>query len=92
MPQSAVPPKSQSPRTDRVDALERLRGADRGGMGEDGWAEVPDDLVGGHPELESAPQSPGGDGLLNGPQPETDATTGAPAPRERWSKRDRFWW
>jgi hypothetical protein len=27
-------------------ASERLHGADRGGLGQDGWAEVPEDLVG----------------------------------------------
>jgi hypothetical protein len=53
-----------------------LHGVDRGGLGEKGWAEVPEDLVGGHPELEeSAPSGPKGG--LNGPQPATDPATGA---------------
>jgi hypothetical protein len=53
-----------------------LAGADRSGLGEKGWAEVPEDLIGGHPELEAVPKS-GPDGDLNGPQPDTDPATGA---------------
>lgn len=70
-----------APRTDDVEAISPLSGADRSGLGEKGWAEVPADRNGGHPELETTPQSPG-EGGLNGPQPETDLRTGAArAPR-----------
>jgi hypothetical protein len=64
------------PRTDETRKIEKLHGADRSGLGEKGWSEVPADLVGGHPELETAPDPKAGGGL-NGPQPETDLNTGA---------------
>ena len=67
------------PRTDETRKIEKLHGLDRGGLGEKGWAEVPGDLIGGHPELETAPKA-GETGGLNGPQPETDLTTGAAKP------------
>lgn len=56
--------------------LAPVHGADRGGLGEKGWAEVPEDLIGGNPEVE-APARVGPDGALNGPQPEMDPVTGA---------------
>jgi hypothetical protein len=59
-----------------VDPIAPLHGVDRSGLGEKGWAEVPEDLIGGHPEMEEPPRS-GPDGRLNGPQPETDPATGA---------------
>jgi len=65
-----------SPQTDQIERVEKLHGLDRSGLGEKGWAEVPEDRIGGHPELETAP-SPDGTGGLNGPQPETDLATGA---------------
>jgi hypothetical protein len=65
-----------APKTDDVDAVAPLSGADRSGLGEKGWAEVPEDRVGGHPELETTTKS--GPGGLNGPQPEVDPKTGAP--------------
>jgi hypothetical protein len=64
------------PRPDETRKIEKLHGADRSGLGEKGWAEVPDDKIGGHPELETAPDRASGGGL-NGPQPETDRETGA---------------
>lgn len=42
-----------------------LSGLDRSGLGEKGWAEVPEDRIGGHPELEHAPRT-GPHGGLNG--------------------------
>jgi hypothetical protein len=66
-----------APRTDDTRRIQPLAGADRSGLGEKGWAEVPEDLIGGHPELEAVPKS-GPDGDLNGPQPETDPATSAP--------------
>jgi hypothetical protein len=65
-----------APKTDDIEAIAPLSGVDRSGLGEKGWAEVPADRIGGHPELETAPKSPA-DGDLNGPQPETDLRTGA---------------
>jgi hypothetical protein len=65
-----------SPRTDETGKIEKLHGADRSGLGEKGWAEAPADRIGGHPELETAPDPAAGGGL-NGPQPETDLETGA---------------
>lgn len=35
---------------------ERLHGADRGGLGDEGWAEVPDDLVGDPDDTNVAPE------------------------------------
>jgi hypothetical protein len=67
------------PRNDDTRKVQKLHGLDRGSLGEKGWAEVPDDLIGGHPELETAPK-PDQSGGLNGPQPETDLTTGAVKP------------
>jgi hypothetical protein len=67
-----------APRTDETGKIERLHGLDRGGLGDKGWAEVPDDLIGGHPELETAPRE--GAGGVNGPQPATDLKTGAAKP------------
>ncbi|MGH6950602.1 MAG: hypothetical protein ACREH4_07000 [Vitreimonas sp.] len=61
--------------------LAPVHGADRGGLGEKGWAEVPDDLVGGHPEVET-PARVGPDGALNGPQPAMDPVTGAAKVRD----------
>jgi hypothetical protein len=66
---------SVAPQTDQTKHIEPLHGADRSGLGEKGWAEVSDDLIGGHPELETVPDA--GVGGLNGPQPETDPATGA---------------
>lgn len=66
-------------RDERRRAVERiapLHGLDRTGLGEKGWAEVPEDLIGGHPELDE-PAREGPDGALNGPQPEMDPVTGA---------------
>jgi hypothetical protein len=65
-----------APQTDDITKIEKLHGADRSGLGEKGWAEVPEDLIGGHPELETAPDPRSGGGL-NGPQPETDRTRGS---------------
>ena len=62
--------------TKRVERIAPVHGADRGGLGDKGWAEVPDDLIGGHPEVEM-PERVGPDGGLNGPQPEMDPVTGA---------------
>ncbi len=66
------------PKTDDVDHLAPLSGADRSGLGAKGWAEVPADGIGGHPELEITPKT-GADGDLNGPQPRVNPKTGAPA-------------
>jgi hypothetical protein len=76
-----------APKTDDTAELSKLHGLDRSGMGDKGWAEVPSDRIGGHPELESAPNPEAGGGI-NGPQPDTDrATGGAKAPeRETRSK------
>jgi len=57
-----------------------LHGVDRGGLNGEGWAEVAEDRIGGHPELEIV--TPPGTGGLNGPQPETDPATGAPVTGE----------
>jgi hypothetical protein len=62
--------------TDRIDAIAPLHGVDRAGLGEKGWAEVSEDLIGGHPELEEPPRV-GPDGDLNGKQPAIDPVTGA---------------
>ncbi|HWA01570.1 MAG TPA: hypothetical protein VG841_14780 [Caulobacterales bacterium] len=67
-----------APRTDDVAAVRRLHGLDRSGMAEDGWAEVPDDLIGGDPALEHDGRSPGPRGALNGDEA-MDAATGAAA-------------
>ncbi|MGD9981923.1 MAG: hypothetical protein AB7H66_07060 [Hyphomonadaceae bacterium] len=41
---------------ERVPAAEhRLHGADRSGIGQKGWAEVPDDLI-GHPDDTNVPR------------------------------------
>lgn len=69
-------------RTDEIDRIEKLHGADRGELGEKGWAEAPNDLIGGHPELETAPDPDNGGGL-NGPQPDTDVFTGRVKPPKR---------
>lgn len=37
-----------------VPAADRLHGADRGGLGDEGWAEVPEDLV-GDPDATNVP-------------------------------------
>lgn len=60
-------------------SLSPLHGADRGGLNAAGWAEVPENRIGGHPELETV--TPPGAGGLNGPQPQTDPATGAPISR-----------
>lgn len=39
-----------------VPAADRLHGADRGGLGEEGWAEVPDDLVGDPDDTNVSPE------------------------------------
>ena len=65
-----------APQTDKTDGIDKLHGLDRSGLGEKGWAEVPEDRIGGHPELETA-HDPASGGGLNGPQPETDLATGA---------------
>lgn len=62
--------------SERIDRIAPVHGADRGGLGDKGWAEVPDDLIGGHPEVRM-PARVGPDGALNGPQPEMDPVTGA---------------
>ncbi|MBY0566624.1 MAG: hypothetical protein K2P70_04900 [Hyphomonadaceae bacterium] len=64
-----------APETEKTTGIEKLHGLDRSGLGEKGWAEAPADGIGGHPELETAPDAGNGGGL-NGPQPETDLTTG----------------
>ncbi len=66
-----------APKTDDIDQIAPLSGVDRSGLGDKGWAEVPADLIGGHPELDSAPRS-GPEGGINGPQPDIDPRTGAP--------------
>jgi hypothetical protein len=65
-----------APKTDDVKAVRPLSGSDRGGLGEKGWAEAPEDRIGGHPELETTTKP--GAGGLNGPQPDVDPKTGAP--------------
>lgn len=65
------------PKGEDIEQIGRLHGLDRSGLGAKGWAEVPADRIGGHPELEAVPAA-GPDGDLNGPQPETDPATGAP--------------
>ena len=70
-----------TPKTEETGKIERLHGLDRSGLGEKGWAEVPDDLIGGHPELETTPKP--GPGGLNGPQPTTDPATGAVADTDK---------
>ncbi len=65
-----------APKTDDVDEIAPLSGVDRSGLGQKGWAEVPEDRIGGHPELETARKS-GPEGGLNGPQPTTEVKTGA---------------
>lgn len=69
-------PDSQQtePKSEAV-TVQKLHGLDRSGLGEKGWAEVAEDRIGGHPELETAPSVAQGGGL-NGPQPETDLKTG----------------
>ena len=75
-PQGAKQDGYAAPKTDDVDHIAPLSGVDRGGLDEKGWAEVPEDRIGGHPELEvTTKPGPGG---LNGPQPEVDPKTGAP--------------
>lgn len=79
--QARIPPDQKAeddaaPKTDDVEAVRPLPGADRNGLGAKGWAEVPVDRIGGHPELEAASKSEP-DGDLNGPQPATDLKTGA---------------
>jgi len=71
-----------APETNKTSDLEKLKGLDRSGLGEKGWAEVPEDRIGGHPELETAPDAENGGGL-NGPQPDTDLATGAAKPIAR---------
>lgn len=44
--ETGVPMDTQAGREVVPAATHRLRGADRGGLGEEGWAEVPDDLIG----------------------------------------------
>jgi len=63
----------------RLDGIAPLHGVDRTGLGEKGWAEVSEDLIGGHPELEE-PTRVGPDGGLNGKQPALDPATGAAKP------------
>ncbi len=70
------PPRDPDPITDDAKRVAPLHGGDRGGLGENGWVEVPEDRVGGHPQLETHPRT-GPDGLLNGPQPALDPETGA---------------
>lgn len=41
-----IPMDTQTGRDQVPAASDRLHGADRGGLGDDGWAEVPEDLVG----------------------------------------------
>lgn len=65
------------PKTDDVSRVAPLSGTDRSGLGAKGWAEVPEDGIGGHPELEVEPVS-GPDGKLDGPRPKIDPKTGAP--------------
>lgn len=65
-----------APRTDEIDHIEPLSGVDRSGLGEKGWAEVPEDCIGGHPELDTITKP--GAGGLNGPQPDVDPKTGIP--------------
>jgi hypothetical protein len=76
---SNTPPQTGSgpPEDENTGAISPLRGLDRGGLGANGWAEVPADRIGGHPEFESAPKA-GPDGRLNGPQPDIDPCTGTP--------------
>lgn len=68
--------KAKDARTATASLSSPLHGGDRGGLNAEGWAEVPADGIGGHPELEMV--TPAGVGGLNGPQPETDPATGAP--------------
>jgi hypothetical protein len=68
-----------APDTDDTTKIAKLHGGDRSGLGDKGWAEVPEDLIGGHPELETAPDPRSGGGL-NGPQLETDLTRGSAKP------------
>jgi hypothetical protein len=65
---------SAAPQTDQTTHIGDLHGADRSGLGEEGWAEVPEDRIGGHPELETIPKP--SNGGLNGPAPEQDPVTG----------------
>jgi hypothetical protein len=44
--QNTTPMDTPDGRVDVPAAPRRLHGADRGGLGQDGWAEVPEDLVG----------------------------------------------
>lgn len=71
-----------APKTDQTERVEKLHGLDRSGLGEKGWSEVPADRIGGHPELETAPDPEQGGGL-NGPQPKTDLETGAAKPERK---------
>lgn len=43
---AGVPMDAQGERTIVPAATDRLHGADRSGLGEEGWSEVPEDLVG----------------------------------------------
>jgi hypothetical protein len=65
----------EAPKTDDIHRVWPLSGGDRSGLGDKGWAEVKDDRIGGHPELETTTKS--GPGGINGPQPDTDPKTGA---------------
>ncbi len=80
--EDASSPAKGRPVPPRPAGIARLHGVDRSGLGAKGWAEVPDDLIGGHPELEEPPRS-GPDGDLNGPQPDIDPSTGAPRTERR---------
>ena len=51
---SKTPMDTQTGRDEVPAASDRLHGADRGGLGQDGWAEVPDDRV-GHPDDTNVP-------------------------------------
>ncbi|HYD72940.1 MAG TPA: hypothetical protein VEF55_07360 [Candidatus Binatia bacterium] len=50
----SIPMDTQTGRDQVPAASDRLHGADRGNLGEEGWAEVPEDLV-GHPDDTNVP-------------------------------------
>jgi hypothetical protein len=50
----STPMDTQTSRDEVPAASDRLHGADRGGLGEKGWAEVPEDNV-GHPDDTNVP-------------------------------------
>lgn len=75
------------PKDEDIERVGDLHGADRSGLGSKGWAEVAEDRIGGHPELEDLPARTGPDGDINGKQPKMDPRTGAAVDGEQSDER-----